>query len=263
MPNLKKMITGTLLALALASTTTTYAEETEGWQHKIHLYGWLPSLDGTLKYTIPGDPDDPGDSDGTSESSAFDKLDMVFMGAYEVRKDKWSFLTDMIYLKMSDSQEASVSLLPILDRPPLKVGSEQELTGWLLGFYGGYNMIDTGDVTLDIIAGMRYFSLELDATFNIGDYTTPPISPSVEFYDPIIGIKGAVNLNENWYMPYQFDIGGGDSDLTWQANASIGYRFDWGDVLLTYRYMHYEADGSELIEDFDLYGPKLGVVFHF
>jgi hypothetical protein len=64
-------------------------------------------------------------------------------------------------------------------------------------------------------------------------------------------------------MGFQIDIGGGDSDLTYQAQASIGYHFYWGDVLATYRYIHYKKDGLKLVKDFDLYGPKVGVVFHF
>ena len=115
--------------------------------------------------------------------------------------------------------------------------------------------------------------VELDTTSKVASGVESPIptlpllsivniSPSVEFYDAVVGLRGAYNINENWFIPYAFDIGGGDSDLTWQALTSLGYRFDWGDVLLTYRYIHYDkSDG--LVEDFDLYGPKIGVVFHF
>ena len=71
------------------------------------------------------------------------------------------------------------------------------------------------------------------------------------------------NLKKHWYLPYHFDIGGGDSDLTWRANAGIGYRFDWGDILLTYSYMYYDKGDSGLVKDLDIYGPQLGVVFHF
>jgi len=220
------------------------------WQHSISIYGWLPSLDGTLKYTIPDDGEDE-----SAESDILDKIDMVFMASYEARKDKWSFLADMIYLKMSDGQDI---YLPRLDET---ISSDQELNGWLVSLYGGYNIYNTDKASLDVIAGMRYFSLDFDASLT---YNTQSIniSPSVEFYDAVLGFRGAYNIDENWFIPYAFDIGGGDSDLTWQALTSLGYRFDWGDVLLTYRYIHYDkSDG--LVEDFDLYGPKLGVVFHF
>ncbi len=43
--------------------------------------------------------------------------------------------------------------------------------------------------------------------------------------------------------------------------AGVGYRFGWGDIIASYRYLAYEEDG--LIKEFDLYGPKIGIVFHF
>jgi len=51
-------------------------------------------------------------------------------------------------------------------------------------------------------------------------------------WDVVIGVRGHANLNRQWYLPYQLDIGAGQSDLTWQAAGGIGYRFDWGDVNL-------------------------------
>ena len=260
---MKKIIIGTMFSctLAISSGDIVPVEpvveapvETSAWKHSVSIYGWLPTLDGTLRFNIPGEPGEP---DEEAESSALDNLDMVFMGDYKARKDKWSFLVDVIYLKMSDAQEV---YLPKIDTT---IGSEQELTGWLVSVYGGYNIVDADRAAFDVIAGMRYFSLGLDVSLAVNDKSANA-SPSAEYYDALIGFKGAYNISDNWYIPYLFDIGGGDSDLTWQASTSLGYRFDWGDVLLTYRYIHYDYDSGEgLIEDLDFYGPKLGVLFHF
>jgi len=256
---MKKLITNTLLSLALLSTSSVYADESSGWEHSVSIYGWLPSFNGTLKYTIPSDGAEPEED---AESNAIENLDMVFMGAYEVRKEQWSFLADVIYLKMSADQGKTISILPRLGGPSFEVGAEEELKAWLLGFYGGYNIIDRDNFTMDAIAGMRYFYLGVDTTLSLPNRTVS-LSPSVEAYDAIVGIKGRVDIDSNWYIPYLFDIGTGDTDLTWQAETSLGYRFDWGDILLTYRYIHYDKDDSGLVNDFDLYGPKVGVVLHF
>lgn len=230
------------------------AEINTKWEHTLTLYGWLPTFNGTFKYTIPGN--NPGDPEQEGESSALDSLDMVFMGSYEIRKERWSFLADVIYLGMSADQ--NVDLLG----SKITLSSEQELTTWMTGFYGGYDIVESPDTKLDIIAGIRYFSLGLDVSLSLNNKEIN-ISPLVEVTDAVVGIKGEIEINQNWYIPYLFDIGGGDSDLTWQAEASIGYRFSWGDILATYRYIHYEKDESGLIEDFNLYGPKIGLVFHF
>ncbi len=262
---MKKIIIGTLLTCALATAGGDIAQnveetvvipdvtqESSAWKQQLVIYGWLPTFNGTLTYQIPGEADEE------SDFSMIDELDAVFMASYEVRKDKWSFLTDVIYLGLSGGET-------VRSGTPLETSFDEEFTAWLLSFYGGYTAVDTGKVTLDIIAGMRYFSMDIDAKIDLPGNRLPTISlsPSVEVYDAVIGVKGKVDITENWYVPYLFDIGAGDSDLTWQGQASIGYRFGWGDVLATYRYVHYEKDGLNLIEDFDLYGPKVGVVFHF
>ncbi len=112
-------------------------------------------------------------------------------------------------------------------------------------------------------SALTIFSLGLDATQSGGNIANGTFSASNENYDVVIGVKGEYNVNAQWYVPYQFDIGTGDSDITCQASASVGYRFGWGDVIATNRYMHYDKGDSLLLEDFNLYGPKLGVVFHF
>jgi len=235
---MRKIITGTLFMCAVAMAggdiaaveeevvAPVVAESSSGWEHKLAIYGWAASFDGTLTYSLPGE--DSVESDG----GVIDNLDGVFMAAYEVRKNKFSFLTDVIYLGMSGGE----TIAEDIGRGKLATTVEQEFDAWVLSFYGGYNVIDTGSATLDIIAGMRYFSLDVEASISFPNNSLPtiPLSPSFEVYDALIGVKGSYNINENWYVPYIFDIGAGDTDLTWQAQASIGYRFDWGDVLATY-----------------------------
>ena len=262
---MRKIITGTLLTCALASAggdiaaveeqvvAPVVAEASSGWEHKLAIYGWAASFDGTLTYSLPGE------DDVRSDGGVVDKLDGMFMGAYELRKDKFSFLADVLYLGMSGEE----TIAEDIGRGRLATTVTEEFDAWILSFYGGYNVIDTGSATLDIIAGMRYFSLDVEASIDLPVLAPIPLSPSFEAYDALIGVKGSFDINENWYVPYILDIGAGDSALTWQAQASIGYRFGWGDVLATYRYIHYEVDAVKLVEDFDLYGPKIGVVFHF
>ncbi len=61
------------------------------------------------------------------------------------------------------------------------------------------------------------------------------------------------------------DMGAGDSVFTYQAMAGVGYRYGWGDVLLSYRYISYDNDddGIQAIDDLELYGPQIGVIWHF
>lgn len=241
-----KMVRGILLGMLL-SVSTLYAEGSNELKQQISIYGWLPTLDGTLRFNVPGEP---GDS---AEASVIDSLDAVFMGNYALRKNEWSFMADMIYLKMSGDGKGL--------NPDVNLGLE--LTAKLYGFYGGYNLSETKKTSLDVIAGVRYFGLGLDVSRSGGRVLNGTVSADVDNYDAVIGLYGTYTIDNHWYIPYQLDVGTGDSDLTWQANLSIAYRLSWGDIIGTYRYIHYEQDDSLLIKDFDLYGPKIGVVFHF
>ena len=104
---MKKIITGILLTCSFliaegdevldvseAIVDPLVSKDSNSWEHKLSIYGWLPTLNGKLTFDLPEGPDDPDDPDdpeggGTATSSFLDKLDMVFMGAYEIRKEIW------------------------------------------------------------------------------------------------------------------------------------------------------------------------------
>ncbi len=265
--SLKSNIATPALALALTTTTAVQAGDTgssTGWQHRVLIYGWLPSLSGTLNYDIPGS----GGDAGADASELIDNLKMVFMGAYEGRKDKWSLKADVIYLNLGNTDHDSVSIPIGPGQGQIQVGAKQSLTGWVLSFYGGYNTIQTEQATLDLVAGLRYLDIDTSAELNISGPLPPTIpglnlSQSVGLWDGVVGVKGHFNINENWFVPYHLDVGAGDSDLTWQAVAGVGYRFKWGDTLLAYRHLYYDQGDSGLIQDLEFSGPALGVNFHF
>jgi len=242
----QNLIHGILVSLLL-SMGTLYANESGDMKQELSIYGWLPTLDGTMRFSVPGEPDD------STDISVIDSLDSVFMGSYMLRKNEWSFLADMLYLKMSGNGKGL--------NPDVNLGLE--LTGKIYGFYGGYNLSQTEKSDINFIAGVRYFGLGLDVSRSGGRIANGSVSGDIDNYDAVMGIQGTYNIDTHWYIPYQVDIGTGDTDLTWQASLSIAYRLSWGDIIGTYRYIHYEQDDSFLIEDFDLYGPKIGVVFHF
>jgi hypothetical protein len=92
---------------------------------------------------------------------------------------------------------------------------------------------------------------------------TARLSKSTNLLDGIIGVKGQVQLGGDWFAPYYLDIGTGDTEFTWQALAGVGYRWDWGDLILAYRHLSYDMGSDKLLQNTDFSGPALGVVFRF
>jgi hypothetical protein len=67
--------------------------------------------------------------------------------------------------------------------------------------------------------------------------------------DAIVGTNARFGLGDGkWFMPLRADIGTGDSSLTWQLTAGLGYSFSWGDLLFVYRHLEYQQDDGELLE---------------
>ncbi|WP_415407948.1 hypothetical protein ACLHDG_05285 [Sulfurovum sp. CS9] len=231
---------------------TPVVEETSGWQNELTIYGWLPTINMDTRW-----------GSGSSDTSdmmpdIIDNLKMVFIGTYAARYDKWSFVADVMYIDLGDS-ETGTHTFP--GGETVEATVEMDIKSLLVSTGVGYNIVQTDNNILDVVAGVRYMDLEVDLSSDLPRH--PGKSASEDILDGIIGLRGAYNFNENWYMPYYADIGTGDSELTYQLFAGVGYRYDWGDVKLGYRYIGYEMDDDKIIDNLDLSGAVLGVSFKF
>ena len=131
----------------------------------------------------------------------------------------------------------------------------------------GYDVVQTDRARMALIGGVRYLDVSTDLDITVaGPLEIPPpahLSESNDFWDGIVGLKGVYMLTPNLYIPYYADIGAGDSKLTYQLFAGIGYMFSWGDIKLGYRYVEYRQDDDKFVQDLQLYGPLLGIGFRF
>lgn len=213
------------------------------WRNEVSIYGWLPTI--TANTPLPNSGSTTVDAE-----DIIDNLKMVFMGGYSGRNDTWSMFADVIYMDVGDSKDIGVV-------EPHHVSLDMKAL--LVHAGGGYNLINTGDGILDLTAGVRYVDLKVDiSSSEHGD-----ASPSKDFTDFFVGVRGYKNINANWYIPYEADVGAGDTDLSWQMFAGIGYRYDWGDVKLGYRYLEFDMEDDAVVEDLSLSGAVLGVSIKF
>jgi hypothetical protein len=208
------------------------------WKFALELYLWGASVGGET-------------GNGSSISADFDdiidKLDMAFMGAGAIRKGKWSLLADVIYLDLGDNTTVG---------PGVKL--DANLKSWVVNSGIGYSLIDTEKGLLIALAGVRYLNADLDLSLGPrkdGD--------SGSNWDGIIGVKGIYNLTKNWYLWGYLDVGTGDSKITYQGLGAIGYRFNWIDLNGGYRYLRWDFDNKDVIEELYFHGPFAGIKFSF
>jgi hypothetical protein len=266
-----------LAALALCGPLSA-AAQTPGsqWTFSITPYLWAPNINGTLKYQVPsGAAGSPEVQVGPNDY--LEALRFAMMIAGEVRKDRWSVFTDVIYLDFS-SEKSSVKAVDFGGSRVSSSGNvstDSSLRGgvWTLG--AGYAVLPGRPVDLDVFGGLRYFGLKASTDWQLTVAVTGPgggqtfpragsISERADLWDGIVGVKGRVWLGRtNWSVPYYLDVGTGSSSLTWQGMLGVAYSFKWGGVTLAYRHLYYDQKGDKLVQDLRFSGPALGVTFRF
>jgi hypothetical protein len=263
------VIAAPLLAATLAASAPAQAQMANGWQFEAAIYGWFPAISGTTSFP----PNGGGPSLDVSMGDVLDALKMAFFGALQVRKGEWGFWTDLAYADLGGSKSRSRDFT--IDGQPLPAGLNARLSldvkTWIWTLAGTYQLKNDNDALVDLLFGARMLDMTntLDWNINGTGGNLPPRSGSKEVgatnWDGVVGVKGRAYLGQErkWFVPYYADIGTGESKLTWQLNAGIGYQFDWGAVIGSWRYLDYDFKSSSHVQSMSMSGPLVGVVFKF
>jgi len=264
-----------LAAIAVVAALVPFhahADSTAGdWQWDATVYLYLPSIGGETSFP----PGGGGPSVDVSADAILDSLNFAFMGALGVRKGPWGVATDVIYLDLGSTRKGTRNFgIGQLDLPASVDGDfTYDLTGWLWTLSGSYALVQQERVSMDVLAGVRMLDLEQTLRWQLnGDISTLPLpgrsgtgSAEATQWDAIVGVKGRASFGAegSWYVPYYLDVGTGDSDLTWQGMAGLGYSFDSVEVTGVWRYLDYDIGDDTAIASIDFNGPALGVTYRF
>lgn len=270
----------TLLILAVAtialSSGAQSAPDADSWSYSVTPYLWLPNVNGDLKYDI-------SEGDGALDveigpNDYLSNLQLTLMVSGEARKGRFSLVSDLVYLDFS-GEESNVSSVDFGDGgipvdASFNVDTETSLKGLEWTVAAGCAMSGNPDATLDLIAGVRYLSLDTSAGWSLTGTVTGPgpgqtfartgrVSTEADLWDGIVGLRGRVKLGDRWNMPYYADAGAGSSSLTWQAMLGVTYSYGWGDIGLVYRHLEWQQDDDELVQDLRFDGPAFSATFRF
>jgi hypothetical protein len=114
---------------------------------------------------------------------------------------------------------------------------------------------------LDLLVGARYRDSEAD----LNDGTDLNIDQVRDWVDPVVGLRGGVELVPNLTLETVADVGGFDlgnaSHLTWSVNPRLNYRaWEHLDLFLGWKHLHEDHDDALEIE---LSGPQAGIGYSF
>lgn len=271
---MNKSIRNSLRVLALSATllpAAAIAGNGDDWEFGLSIYGWFPELSGSTIF-----PTGSGTGSGfeVPVDNILDSFQFAFLVSLDVRKGNVGLFTDMVYMDLGNTNkvinEGTIGGTDIPYDATVHTGFDMKSLVWTTAGY--FRVVDEQKKTFDILAGVRYADIEqsLDWSFegNISDIPLPgregDVKVSVDYWDAIIGMRGHVALGEGgWFLPYYADIGTGGSDFTWQAAGGIGYAFNWGELAAVWRILSYELPSDKPVQDLEMSGPEMGVVFRW
>src|SRR5690606_39045561 len=122
-------------------------EPESGWQFELAPYGWLAGLDGkAAQFGLP-----PQDVD-ISIRQVLDNLDIALMGLVQVRNDRFSAFSDLVYASLSASIGTPHGILAD------KIDINTKTLMWTVG--AAYSIYYDPDVAnFDLVVGGRLWSV--------------------------------------------------------------------------------------------------------
>lgn len=213
-------------------------------------YLWLAGIKGDVG--IPRNQDEV-DVD-RSFGDILGDLKFAFMGTVDVDYRRFVAQVDVIYLNLGADVERVDSL----------IFNEGEFDAKQLIMTGvvGYRVVDQGPMFVDLYAGGRLVSLDVDLALE-GPLQTREASISPSNVSPLIGAKARFPLSDRWALAVQGDVGF-DSDVKWQLAGIVQYQLGnhWR-AGVGYRHLalHHDKENSEL--DIAFSGPLVAFTYIF
>lgn len=237
------------ICLAVALATPALAQDS-GWSFALSPYAWTPGLTSSVETAWGTVEVDKSIGDVLSD------LDLAFMGAFEARNGRWSLIADLFYADLSESRATPLGVLFSQVRIETDV---RALSG-----YVAYRVHENDLVAVDLMAGFRVNSVDLNVSLSPGLLQGQRFGASETWVDPLIGGRVRLAIADQWFATALVDVGSGGSDLTWLAFASLGYQIDerWS-IQGGWRHVSIDKsiDGRDV--EIDLSGPLLGFTVRF
>jgi len=222
------------------------------WQFSITPYIWLAFID------LKVDSDQGTIHTDASFSDVGTDLNFAFMISGEAHNGEWGVLVDLLYLDLTTEGDTPNGLL--------WQRAVADTSGFVASLYGEYRVLDRQGLKVDLLAGMRIYTIDIDTSLKGGPADERKYDASDTWVDPVIGTRARLMLDEDWFLGVSGDVGGfgAGSKLTYQVLGTVGWQFaeSWS-AQAGYRYfsVNKDFDGEDVKMKF--HGPIVGVTYRF
>jgi opacity protein-like surface antigen len=247
--------TAGLAGVVLAACMAPDGARPQDLHASVTLYGWLPGLDAEVTSSSGG----ISASTSVSASNVLKALNFALMAAGEVHYGRLGVIQDLVYADLGTSGNLSGPLAS-------KVNVD---TNMLISTTAiGYRAYEQGGWLVEPFAGARYVDLEQGVKITGGGPLGVERAASVDlnWWDPVIGLRGRAPITESLSAAGFVDIGGFGvgSEFSWEIYAGLDYAFtDSVSAVAGFRYLSINYDQGRAELKLDTYGPVLGATFRF
>lgn len=210
-----------------------------GWTFSFTPYSWLSGLDGHT--TVKGRTTDI-DADPIEVLEHLDGVPWMSYG--EARLGRFGLYGDIVYAPLGvdgsatrtfGSATLNATLGVDVQETIAEVGAVYEVASWRSGSLLGYG---TSSTALDVLAGARYWRqdvevhLALTGTLDVGGLALSGSraiarSGSVEWVDPLVGLRLRHQLAPGHELVLRGDVGGFDTGSTFSWNVLGAYSWQF------------------------------------
>lgn len=253
------LVCGGLLALPASAADVISAsapDETpvveDGWTFSVTPYFWAAGLSGeTAQFGLPTIDIDADFAD------ILNNLDFAAMAIMDARNGRYSVFGDLIYTKLSADSATPRGILAT------SVDVEASTFAGLLG--AGYSVLEGPSGHLDIVGGVRVWSVDTDISFSGAFLNGLTFSDGATWVDGLVGVRGNYSFTPKLYFVGWGLVGAGGADVDWDVAGGLGYHFnDRYSATLGYRALGVDYSNSDgFIFDVVQQGPIMGLTIKF
>lgn len=225
--------------------------ERDGWTYSVTPYFWAAVLSGEIsEFNSPVVDIDARFSD------ILDNLDFAAMAIGEARKGRYSLVGDLIYTKLSSDSATPYGI--VAESVDVQASTFAGLAG------AGYSVLEGPSGRLDVVAGLRVWSVDSEISFSGGVLDGKTRSDGATWVDALVGVRGNYALTPQFHVMGWGLVGAGGADIDWDVAAGVGYRInDTFTATLGYRALGVDYSNNGFLFDVVQQGPIAGLTTRF
>jgi len=233
------------------------------WHYSVTPYVFAPQINGTFQFRVPALAHHAPVIISAHEplGKYLQHVNGLTMITGEARKNNFVAAFDYIWLNIS-TQKAGLTNVPISGNAGFRV------TANIWTAAAGGTIVRSNNGTMDALLGVRSLNLNTALNWNLSEPISVlpqsgTVSKSGTVNDIVAAIRGKVRLGNHLSLPYYLDGGFGSESSTMQAAGGLAYEESWGNIILTYRALIYNANPASLNRRLTFNGLALGASYKF